>query len=327
MRPDPKLVVNSVAVMGLPVTAFISRTFFIEDDHENILIQDADVRLFVNGEEKEQMKWMNVSGKEYKNGFYVSSYIPQVNDQISIRVNKEDYPLAEATVEIPRAVEIDEIGLEAKVQNLWGMEYYLNTYTLSFQDDPVSTDYYYLFCETGLPEWDQENNTFTGEYLWVHRSLNYQEEPLFSAEISALDRIFGYVWLNGYGRTFNDHLINGKNYTFHLKDQHYYINMLDEYRYYYPESFDMEAVPESERLPVLGRFSLYTLSESFYLYLKSITELGDSKLINDLIYAGLAEPIRVYNNISGGVGVLGGCNPGSKIFELGHFEPQEKFTY
>ncbi len=316
LRPEPKLVLNSVAMAGLPVTAMVSRTYFIADIREYMILPDAEVSLYVNGQEQGPMIWSGA--------YYLSSYLPESGDQITVKVKAEGFPDAEASTHIPFQAHIDTITWETK--EIASVDYvfyndtpyietythYTNTFKVSFQDDPDESNFYFLIFEKGYPIVDPEKK-YTGEYYWYHCFLNYAEDPLFAAEITALDRIFYGTWLSGYGRAFSDQLINGKNYTFHLVDDELFVS--NGYTPYNPDSY-LQEIPEEERLPVLGRFSLYTLSESFYSYVKSVTGLEEERFINDLIKAGLAEPTRVYNNVTGGLGILGGCCPYSKTFIL-----------
>lgn len=330
LQPEPKLVLNSVATAGLPVMAVVSRTHFIADTHDNMLIADAEVRLTVNGKELGEMAWMPLEEDNEENnlkGVYLSPYQPETSDRITVRVKAAGFPDAEATTYIPVPATIDTIRWERKEDvgytyvytgdSLYMEKYpiYYNTYKVSFRDEPNETNYYYISFEEGYPLPTEDGTGFSGKYSWIYRTLKYSDDPLFSAEISALDRIFYNSWLTGYGRVFDDRLIDGKEYTLHLEDDRYWSGFFNFYEYRYPD-FSLSDVPEEERLPVLGRFSLYTLSDSFYSYIKSVTELHEDRLINDLIRAGLAEPLRVYNNISGGVGILGGCTPYSKTTVL-----------
>ena len=52
--------------------------------------------------------------------------------------------------------------------------------------------------------------------------------------------------------------------------------------------------------------SIYSLSESYFLYLLSLQKIAGSTLEGGLGNIGLAEPLRVYSNVEGGTGILGG---------------------
>ena len=54
-KPAPKLVLNGVTRAGEPVCVNLSRTWFHTDGKPNLTISDADVKLYVNGQFREQM--------------------------------------------------------------------------------------------------------------------------------------------------------------------------------------------------------------------------------------------------------------------------------
>ena len=62
LRESPRLVVNGVAVAGEPLRLSVTRTWFYTDDHPNVVIPDATVRLYVNDHYEEtipfSMRWV-----------------------------------------------------------------------------------------------------------------------------------------------------------------------------------------------------------------------------------------------------------------------------
>jgi len=326
LKQDPKLVVNCIAQKGNPVTAVISRTFFAYESHQEIVLPDAEVRLFVNGEDKGKMTAYKVEEGDYRRGFYISSYSPEVDDMIRVEVIAEGYPKATAESTVPHGVQIDQIEIKRWIVNNYGYENIGYKYDITFTDPVDEKNYYFLFCEVGLPVWSQETNRFTGEYQWAYHPMDYTKEPLFMEEISALEHVLDYNWLNPRGRAFPDQLINGKTYTITLLDTHWISWLLESSQQLYGLNFDLNAIPEEERLPVMGRASLYSLSEPFYLYLRSLIGLEDGRLINDLVYAGLAEPVKIYNNIQNGLGILATCHSQHYTVELGHFKETNEGT-
>lgn len=307
LRPDPKLVVNSMIVDGLPVMVHISRTWFIQDERKNILISDAEVKLYVNGQLRETLPWIEteeIYEEESLKGVYLSTYIPHAGDQIYIKVKAKDFPDAEAETLIPELIPIKKLDFETtRIEgNMYDTRNHI--FKITFQDNPSKSDYYFLMLESGYPVYDYDTGVFQGKYKWYTLSyINYDIEPVFSHETTALDRILGYDGYYGYGRVFTDELINGKEYTLQLE-----ASTSHAAYYYSPGSLESLPIPEEQRHPIKVRASLYSLSEPLFFYLRSIIDITEGKLINDLISIGLAEPYRIYNNVSGGVGILGGCS-------------------
>ena len=54
----------------------------------------------------------------------------------------------------------------------------------------------------------------------------------------------------------------------------------------------------------------FSISAEYYRYLKVLQDKDTDSVSNLLINGGLAEPIRVFSNIDGGVGILGSCHVG-----------------
>jgi hypothetical protein len=135
---------------------------------------------------------------------------------------------------------------------------------------------------------------YNGGYGWRSYTPDYSADPLFTSHLSALDKVLGYDWLSGeYGRAFPDDLINGKEYTIKLKPAY-------EYGYGYNELLP-DSIP-----PTYYRVNLYTITEEYYHYIKTLIEIKDGGNVgSDLSGLGLAEPVRVFSNIKGGVGMLG----------------------
>lgn len=57
-------------------------------------------------------------------------------------------------------------------------------------------------------------------------------------------------------------------------------------------------------------FCDFYISAEYYRYLKVLQDKDTDSVSNLLIDGGLAEPIRVFSNIDGGVGILGSCHVG-----------------
>lgn len=306
LRPDPKLVLNSVALTGSPLTATVSRTWFYTDNYPNVTIKDAKVSLYVNGQYVEDLSWhMEVS--EYNSvGYYQSAYIPAEGDKIRLEVSKEGFNDVSAECVLPVKPKLLKLEVaEEESSGSYGYSYYRIVYRTTFKDRPQEGDCYMVRAMYGNPiyEYDEDmkENFFTGNYSWSNTSFDYAYEPVFNNKISVLDKLFGNDWLSGYrGRPFSDELINGQEYTLKLATSSYYGG-------YYPSNPDEDG-NEDNVPPVYMKIYLYTLSEPYYQYLAALAELDDLSLNNDLVDAGLAEPVRVISNIVGGTGILGAAS-------------------
>lgn len=297
LRPASKLVLNSVVSQGEPLKASVSRTWFYTEDYPNVSIEDAKVDLYVNDRLVEEMTW-NVEETEYYSiGNYVSSYIPASGDKVRIEVKKDGFKEATAEEIVPGKPTLLNFHAESKIEDVYGYMQTRRRFKVTFRDEPSVQNCYLIFISYGTPvydyEWQNKPPVYTGMYSWRNESIDYSSDPVFGNKISALDKVFGNDWLSGYnGRPFSDELFDGKEYTMTLDGN---------FSYGYNPSFPQ---PE-ERLPDSARVYVYAISEPYYKYLSALATLNDASLNNDLADIGLAEPVRVFSNIEGGVGILG----------------------
>ena len=125
-------------------------------------------------------------------------------------------------------------------------------------------------------------------------ALNLDDEPLLNTS-SGLDDIL--MIENGFYRNlyyWDDTKIKGKSYTVRLNTN---------YEADYEDDFITPDGTEHIKRQVKYRISLYSLSEEFYRYLKSLNDQKNNGLGNSEL-----APIRsTYTNVINGIGVVGGC--------------------
>lgn len=297
LRPDSKLVLNSVASKGEPLKASLSRTWFYTDNYPNVTINDARVNLYVNDRLIEEMTWKVEEHEYYSIGNYVSSYLPALGDRIRIEASKNGFKDIVAKEIVPDKVPVMSFVAEKiESHDPYSSANTRNRFKVTIKDDPNAANFYLISFRTGTPRFDYDSVDWTkppvysGEYYWNTSYIDYSSEPLFGNKISILDRVFGNDWLTGYnGRPFSDEQINGKEYTITLEDS----------------SFSGSWQIDSDVMPDSARVYLYAISESYYKYLTALNSLYEGSLNTDLANAGLAEPVRVFSNIEGGLGIMG----------------------
>lgn len=281
LRESPRLVVNGVAVVGEPLRVSVTRTWFYTDEHPNVVIPDATVRLYVNDRYEETLPFVPGDTLFNAAGNYQAAFVPQVADRLRLEVSAPGYEAVHAETEVPPS----SLLLDAKaVQEVIAADSTMKrvSYAIRFQDIAEEENYYLFRLEEGYLS---EDST----YRWHVLYLDYAEDPLFGQNSSALDQILFPQYLPGYdGRVFSDEVINGQTYTIRLQNTYY-----------------LSGMPRTKRL----RVRLYAISSDYYKYLKILQDQSDRSFANHLIDAGLAEPIRVYSNIDGGLGIFGGCVP------------------
>lgn len=117
------------------------------------------------------------------------------------------------------------------------------------------------------------------------------EEPVFSNRFSALDQILNEDLNFDYnGIAFTDELFDGQSYSFNL-----------------PWGGTITTPTDKTYFRKQYVVFLYSISESYYNYMRMLNQLNEGSFTGDLADIGLAEPIRVYSNVEGGTGILGGA--------------------
>ena len=267
MRPEPKLVLNCLAVQGDTLSVELSRTWFYADNKvKDIFVSGADVKLYVNDVFRESLSEVAVKYEEldidavrYKS----SSYIPVAGDRIRLVASRNGFKDVEAVTEVPRPCSVSGFELQQE----------------SVRDTTEWFDDAYIHLA--------QNNTV---YSWYSFRPDYGSEPVFAVQNSTLDQIFGYDGVGGYnGLAFSDELFDGKSYQFKI-----------------PWKISLSYTQSVDYTPYIYRCYLYSVSRSYYNYMKTMNDLYESGFVGDLAEIGFAEPVRIYSNVEGGTGILGG---------------------
>lgn len=291
LRPASRLVLNSIAEVGKELDVSVSRTWFLTENNPNVTIPNAEVDLYVNGIFRERMAWRKADGEDIvQKGCYHSSYCPATGETLKIVARAPGYKEVSAETLLPAPTPILDLKIEPYYHSEYGSRYKGAMFKLTFQDNPNQEDYYLLRYEQGIP---LENPVGDEKYEWSSYSVDFSKDPVFTNQHTVMDQIMGYDWIYGYrGRYFSDELFNGKEYTIKVTTS------------YYP----------TENYPIRAR--LYTLSKSYFLYLRSMMNATDGNFVSDLANAGLAEPIKIYSNVLDGVGILGGCQLEQYVLQI-----------
>ena len=131
---------------------------------------------------------------------------------------------------------------------------------------------------------DQVSVTKNGKNVELTNTEIDYIDPVFKEQDAILDESMAFNGLEKRGGAlFTDQSINGQTYTLQIKET-------------------TAELDETEQRII----SIYSLSESYFLYLLSLQKIAGSTLEGGLGNIGLAEPLRVYSNVEGGTGILGG---------------------
>jgi len=280
---DPIVVVNSFVTPDSVVVAEVSLSrFFLSSDATFDMVNNATVSLLVNGIQKENLKFTS-------NGLYVGTYHPAVGDSISLLVQTPGknnvscsaviepqvsmiFPPDTTSVITGASSPIVVVNKTTGVQDTIGNSFEKTLkFVLKFNDDSNVQNYYRLvvFTKTVTPYGAFSDYTFSFDDI-VSGNANNTVGPPTS------------LTSNKYN-VFSDDLFNGKQYPLTFSVQ-------NNANVYYPG----KSVPGTQKEVYIN---LQSISKSYYLYLQTRASIKSNTFF--------AEPVQVYNNVDGGIGILG----------------------
>jgi hypothetical protein len=291
---EPLLVINSLVTPDSVVKAQLTESrFFLSNQTTFNTVDNATITLMVNGIPKENLSLTD-------SGIYVGNYHPVVGDSISLLVKaqgKTDLSCGTTVVPAPTIVSIDTTsvytGISAPIININKMTQKIDTIgysrsrtlkiVLHFTDVPDIQNYYRLVVIT-------KTSSIYGSY----------DDYYFSFD----DIVSGNTNQNSVGpptsltsnkyNVFSDDLFNGKTYplSFSISDN------IDSY------SFGNSLFSPQKEVIV----KLQSISKSYYLYLQTRASTKNNNFFS--------EPVQVYSNVTGGIGILGSYTESIRVIKL-----------
>lgn len=307
LKSVPVLCMNSNISAGDTVVLQLTRTWRWSDptvDEQNIIVDDAEVRLYVNDEFIETLHFAEIPPmSDYPGSYdepthgYRSGYVAKEGDCIKLTAHSEKYGDAWAEVTVPESIDISHVDYDVVSFSSFSRgsyhRYNFGLNMLIWFTDRASTTDYYEFSESGtipdryyipVPGQDNDEECFAS-FTYFH--VDYDKEPLFTEHVSALESAISDTW--GYS-IFSDRQISGKSYPLHIsiRDLYYNIN-------------NPENNPELETASI--DFHLDVISRSYYNHVMSVWAHNDG--INGVLGdVGLADPVWDASNVSTGAGVV-----------------------
>ena len=279
---DPMVVVNSFVTPDSIVVAQVSLSrFFLSSDATFEMVNNATVSLLVNGIQKENMKFAT-------NGLYVGTYHPAVGDSISLEIQTPGknnvncgtviepqtsvVSLDTTSVSSGASSPIVVVNKKTGVQDTIGNSFEKTLkFVLKFTDNPNVQNFYRLVIMTKTVN---SMKTVT-DYI-------FSFDDIVSGNASNTVGPPTSLTSNKYN-VFSDDLFNGKQYPLTFSVQ----NNTNVY-------FPGKAVPGSQKEVYIN---LQSISKSYYLYLQTRASIKSNTFF--------AEPVQVFNNVNGGIGILG----------------------
>ena len=284
---DPIVVVNSLVMPNAFIKAQLSQSrFFLNNDTVFTMIDTATVSLYVNGSMKEKLTHTS-------NGTFVSMYKPVAGDSISLQVQVPGKNLITCSTSILPQTPVLSIDTSTVVTGInspivsvtvpkTGSFPLVDTIGISvgrkmklilkFYDDPVKLNYYRLVVYTKTYSVTNvvTDYTFSFDDVVSGNTTNDSIGPPSSLSTNKFN-------------VFNDDLFNGNQYA--LK-----FSVTDNKAVYLPGK---QTLITKRELYV----DLQSISREYFLYLQTRSNARNNNFFS--------EPVQVYSNIIGGIGILG----------------------
>lgn len=273
------MVINSVVSPDTVVMASITRTWFYPDKKPYVNLPHAHVELYINNQYIETMQWKtlnNPRNPDQPDTLFLSNTIPAEGDRIKIVASTPEYGTVTAEDIIPKKVPIKnashtikKVTEFIKEQFPTILKYTMKSRLMNFRKEQLLSG---------------QNHTNKNGLLRLLRNKNRLYRSCIQGTGCHIGRKYGIQRIGKRGGAlFTDQSINGQTYTLQIKET-------------------TAELDETEQRII----SIYSLSESYFLYLLSLQKIAGSTLEGGLGNIGLAEPLRVYSNVEGGTGILGG---------------------
>lgn len=270
------LTINSLVCPDSLVAVAATRTYFFSDTHnERNYVKGLDISFMVNNQERETLLY------DTSRNLYVSATKVKEGDALKIITSFDNMEVS-ATDVVPYKSELSDITVERRGPVAIYSNYdFVFTYRLTFTDNPNEDNYYFLQWD----EVDRGKDVAMGERDFTHE-LVFQK---------LADQIHGTLpgWTpySPYGLPFSDRGINGEKHTLFLEEIVQAAN----------------GNPAWNKSQMKRKFKLFSISKPYYDYLVSVlvNQTNDKGIQGGMIDLGIADPVKVYSNISGGIGIIG----------------------
>jgi hypothetical protein len=284
----PLLVINSILSPDTFLTASVSRSVFFLSGDENRAVEDADIRVFINDEPVGKYAFSHNDsvyvGESWTGScsHYLLSCKPRAGDRVRYEASAPNMQSVYCETVIPQAVEIISLETDAVKDVDNDYDGYGMDFRLKFQDRPHERNFYRIAVY--VENFIHDNDDPSVIHIVKSPVPVTSDDRVLDASVP-VDGILTEEKPDNYA-VFSDELIDGEEYTIKF---HSSLN---------------SPFSTSKKRAVIVR--LLSITEDYYLYLRT---LSTSEAMADVPFA---EPVQIYNNISGGIGLLGACSVSEK---------------
>ncbi len=293
------LVVNSIITPDSLIKVQVSESkFFLDNDSKFNDVMNATVKIWVNDIEQPALLHKG-------NGLYVSSYKPKAADKIKITAKNDKYAEVKSFTEVLAAIPISTVDTTYKVTDRYpifsnggygeyngtndtiGYNYNLQLNIKLHIKDPKESDNYYRIIMKTVDHSANGMSVVNTQYIT-------SDDPVFGS--TSEEGIFGGEAYSIYS-VFSDALFNGKEYSLRISSNFFSSTLIRNE----PSKTDDPDIKPYEIVKKEIVFELQSISKSYYLYLKT-------RETSSNVMEFFSEPVQIYNNIEGGIGIFGNYN-------------------
>lgn len=274
---SPKLVINALVSPDSVFTVHLTTEYDVLSDKESEIPENATIILIEND---------NLVATLVKNGnYYIApGFYVKVGNRYQIKASVAGFPDASADVIVPKPVKIISIDTSSFIEiDNYGTSMKYLAFTIFFDDPGLNTNYYML-------------NTF-------HRVLNneYEKEHIFDMPFETTSELIEYTY--GWGEIILPEISNNRKVGLKKDNKIYAYGMFFSNDLIYGKEAKIQIMVKFNRNLGVSYLSqvirLYSIDENYYRYIKTYAVYNENKEIP------VREPIEVYSNIQGGLGIFG----------------------
>jgi len=295
-RGEEYTVLNCIANSDTVVMADVSRSWFFTDNRQPEDVTGLDIELYVNGERKGTM--------EYDGALYRSDVRPQPGDMLTVKTVVDGKELSAAD-RMPAKTAIEGVDISYRsVPNGGGNAAFTPsggiitydtddeyTYRIRLKNNEGEKRYY--FVSIAVTDGRQSLGT-----------LDYSLDPVFQLTSERINKTLTNIKIEGQlGLPFSNEGISGDEFSVTVKET---ISPMS----YYGDEWGGRVV------------SLYSISEAYYRYVISLlANDSESSWQGSLADIGVAEPVKIFSNVTGGIGIMGCLHRDARQIDLREHKP------
>ena len=316
----PMIVVNGLLVAGKPIEVRVTKSqSLLADSYFFEFLINAKVDLYIDGEFAETLIAEQSDEPEnpyydtgYRRWFFKGQTIAENGKTYRLEVTNEGLQAVNCETTVPEPVQLiavdtatEFIPVEYGTQEMLGVK-------IKFGDNAENNNFYRVQIDqlNGVNKNYYSGTEQSSDTVLLSKQLGlYLDlfDPVFGGSTNEADEIVTGTPYNRYA-LFDDGEISGEEYTVKVR-------LSQNYNTYNPDPFDEDSGNFSER-----QIILYSLSREYYEYLRSST--------NHFYYADdyFSEPVPVYTNVHGGMGIFAAVDSASYSILSGTY-PMEGKVY